>query len=581
MHARRLIVRFCCAALLALPLPGQGSAASPGSPSKEGAGISQARSDYLQAIIMAEEGNRPEALLLLAQSLRLQPEKNPAAGLVFQFLAESRSPGGLVLRGHTGPVFDAVYSPDGTKILTASDDHTARVWDARTGHQRLPPLVHKDDILVAIFSPDGKWIATGSEDTTARVWDAQTGLPVGDPLTSTDTFESLAFSPDGKLLVTGGDNGFVRVWNAQTGKLVSNLIRYHDDVYAVGFSPDGNRVLSTGSDGRTDIFDVHSGKLLVTAKRTENNVYTASFSPDGKRFLTASGDQTAQVWDAATGKPIGAAMVHGFWIFWAAFNANATRVVTASWDHTARVWDAATGLPGTPPLRQSAAVTKAAFSPDGTIVVTGAHDHMVRFWDATTGDPLSMPLDAQGDVSALAFSPSGKTVMVASKDKYVRFWDVPPMKTPPSWLADLAEFASTQVSYDSTRTARLNEMAPEITALRQKLQASTSDDPWEKFGHWYFMDDNLRPLSPWSTESIETYVDDLIAQGDKDSLDYAMSLSTNHPVWILKLVKLRAKFNQPTPAPGQDDNTASPGKEAEGGKTLVPAPVSPTGNDGN
>ena len=58
----------------------------------------------------------------------------------------------------------------------------------------------------------------------------------------------------------------------------------------------------------------------------------------------------------------------------------------------------------------------------------------------------------------------------------------------------------------------------------------------------------MRPISPWSTVSLKEYVDGLIALGDKDSLDYAISLSRNIPAFMVKLVPLRNKLDTPAPA---------------------------------
>ena len=58
-------------------------------------------------------------------------------------------------------------------------------------------------MLSAAFSPDGKRIVTASRDKTARLWDAATGKPIGEPLTGhDDVVSSAAFSPDGKRIVT-------------------------------------------------------------------------------------------------------------------------------------------------------------------------------------------------------------------------------------------------------------------------------------------------------------------------------------------------------------------------------------------
>ena len=72
----------------------------------------------------------------------------------------------------------AAFSPDGKRIVTASSDKTARLWDAETGKPIGEPLRgHEDDVRSAAFSPDGKRIVTASDDKTARLWDAATGKP--------------------------------------------------------------------------------------------------------------------------------------------------------------------------------------------------------------------------------------------------------------------------------------------------------------------------------------------------------------------------------------------------------------------
>src|SRR6266404_2395925 len=123
----------------------------------------QAHLDFLHALNLAQEGSKPEALRVLAESLRLKPQGNPASALIFELLTELRTNSRLLLRGHKDAVLYAAYSSDGAKIVTASADHTARIWDARTGRQ-LASLRHGDDVLMAEFSPDGAYVVTGSED---------------------------------------------------------------------------------------------------------------------------------------------------------------------------------------------------------------------------------------------------------------------------------------------------------------------------------------------------------------------------------------------------------------------------------
>ena len=60
-------------------------------------------------------------------------------------------------------------------MVTASRDNTARLWDAATGKEVIPPLKHESFVLHASFSPDGQRVVTASYDQTARLWDAATG----------------------------------------------------------------------------------------------------------------------------------------------------------------------------------------------------------------------------------------------------------------------------------------------------------------------------------------------------------------------------------------------------------------------
>ena len=83
-----------------------------------------------------------------------------------------------VLTGHTDYILSAAFSPDGQRVVTASRDGTARVWDARTGHALATLQGHTDIVWSAVFSPDGQRVVTASADETARVWDARTGQAV-------------------------------------------------------------------------------------------------------------------------------------------------------------------------------------------------------------------------------------------------------------------------------------------------------------------------------------------------------------------------------------------------------------------
>ncbi|OQX30127.1 MAG: hypothetical protein B0D92_00100, partial [Spirochaeta sp. LUC14_002_19_P3] len=79
------------------------------------------------------------------------------------------------LRGHKNWVTSAAFSTDGERIITASADRTARIWDAHSGKLIRELRGHKDRVRSAAFSTDGERIITASDDNTARIWDAENG----------------------------------------------------------------------------------------------------------------------------------------------------------------------------------------------------------------------------------------------------------------------------------------------------------------------------------------------------------------------------------------------------------------------
>ncbi|HZO21223.1 MAG TPA: hypothetical protein VFB37_01880, partial [Steroidobacteraceae bacterium] len=115
---------------------------------------------------------------------------------------------------HALLVNSAVFSPDGARIATASDDQTARIWDARTGAQLLVLAGHRDGVTAVTFSSDGAYLLTGSMDRTTRLWDATTGTLIA-VYVQPGIVSDVAFSPAGHHVLTVSEDGSVRTWSIE------------------------------------------------------------------------------------------------------------------------------------------------------------------------------------------------------------------------------------------------------------------------------------------------------------------------------------------------------------------------------
>ncbi len=161
-----------------------------------------------------------------------------------------------------------VWSPDGKRIASGGYNKTVQVWDAKSGHLYLTYRGHYSYVFAVAWSPDGTRIvsATGAagpdhpvtSNNSVKVWDATTGKTLLTYAGDADQVEmyALAWSPDSKRIASGGDDKMVHIWDAATGH-TSLLNQGHTDlVWAVAWSPDGKELASASQDGTVEVWHV-------------------------------------------------------------------------------------------------------------------------------------------------------------------------------------------------------------------------------------------------------------------------------------------------------------------------------------
>ncbi|MGE5249614.1 MAG: hypothetical protein ACM3QS_05315 [Bacteroidota bacterium] len=374
---------------------------------------------------------------------------------------------------HAGTVWSVSFDPTGTRVATAGDDGTIKIWDPINGKllhtvEVFTPAAGQRGVTSVAYSPDGKRLAAATGNGRVFLYNAS-------DLTGTDTLPitqgailGLAFSPDSGHLLIGGEGGVAEILDLQANTPPVILAGHDSAVQTVGFNQDGTRAATGDANGVAIVSDAATGNSILVLPRLAGGVNGIAFSPDGKRLATAGGeDRVIDVWDLADGGrnvismtggrdvlsaiaftrdganliSVGADRTVRFWetthgrpglvlyghkdqIFGLALSPDGERIATSSKDRTVRIWNIAPeGSRELSTFDNGAPVYDLALSPDGLQMVTAGGDNIARVLNAKTGQLIFRLTGHNGPLEGVAYSPDGKEIATCSRDGTARIWD--------------------------------------------------------------------------------------------------------------------------------------------------------------
>lgn len=363
---------------------------------------------------------------------------------------------------HSDDVTAVIFNHDSTKLITASNDATARVWQVPSGKPVTPPLPHSGPVCGVGFSPNEDTCVTCATDGSLRFWRIEDASIDGEVLQMNVTTLSFAVNRRGTLAIAGCADGTARIWDLQKRKQVRILSGHSDGVRGVQISPNDELIATGGFDMKCILWRMNGDKVGEYYHRP-GFFWSVAFSPDSSvlyagnmdgqllRFSTdpfeidprriqhdgpiacvaasndgqhvAAGAGHVKFWDTTYGKVSFNELTHSHDLLCLAFCGNDRFIATGSLDGVARIWQ----LPPQPDQADfgdlpSVMASKWLLASNQMLLATGRNG-MVGTWQLDRPEkPLQPTITQRGTIAADA-DPTGKLILTGGMDGIVRIWD--------------------------------------------------------------------------------------------------------------------------------------------------------------
>lgn len=288
----------------------------------------------------------------------------------------------LVVNAHTGSVAAMAMNGDGTRLLSAGEDETLRVWETPSLNESGAVTGDPGPVCAVAITASGKWGASCalrlmSRDMAVQLWDFATGTERRRLRGAKDSLSCIAISFDGRRVVAGDRSGEIHIWALDAPATVPDTIKAHiGTVTGIVFTPDNTAIISSGLDGTVRRWDLQSNQ--------------------GEELVCGNAGPVRAI---AISKTNGAIAVGG--------------ELLLLWQPESEIATLAGHIGGTRCV---------ALSADGVLLASGGNDRSVRLWRTRDGSELAAFEGHDGAVRAIAISPDRRFIYSGGEDGTIRRW---------------------------------------------------------------------------------------------------------------------------------------------------------------
>ena len=200
-------------------------------------------------------------VLALASATATIPDANGGKNVIIWDITTASST--ATLTGHTDHVQALAWqNTTGFSLATGGADKLLFLWGG-TSAATMAALTsglagHSTPITALAWSGQESRLVTASQDGMARLWnstppfDTQTLLVAGSPI------QAVAWSPIFPLVALGHDNGSITFWDTNGRHRLATIIAGTTPVRSLAWSPDGHYLTAGTTDHQISVWDTHA-----------------------------------------------------------------------------------------------------------------------------------------------------------------------------------------------------------------------------------------------------------------------------------------------------------------------------------